>query len=268
MKKIAFYLMVLLMPLSILSCSSDSDDDDNPNNKPEAQTQLGEIETEGNYIGRDQIVMFKCPQTLADDKTVLWSVDGASIGTTDNTRDSVVWTATSGSHTVTATVDNITKTKEINVIECDLGLGIVGDRTIKILRTLGLDKVYTQDEESVRDGNLTYSFENRKLVKIESEIRGYIAQQTGDYLQQPLNVFYQYYGPLVARCGKPVISNFGDIDFVNMDYTTRANWGLRVVNGSAWFRCVFKTQAGNSLILEMTGRSGSLFIINMTADQY
>lgn len=36
--------------------------------------------------------------------------------------------------------------------------------------------------------------------------------------------------------------------------------------GNAWFRCVFKTQAGNSLVLEMTGQSGALFIIDMTAD--
>ena len=265
MKKVLLFLMMVLTSMSFCGCSSSDDGDDEPST-PQVQTKLGEIETEGSYIGRDQVVEFKCPQTLAEGKSVLWSVDGNAIGSTDNTKDSVIWTATAGKHTVTASVDNITKTKSINVIECDLGIGIIGDPSSKILRTLGLDKVYSVDEESVRDGNLTYTFENRKLVKIESEVRGYIAQQTGDYLQQPLTVFYQYYGTMVARCGQPVSSNFSDLDFENMDYTTKANWGLSIVNGSAWLSCVFKTQAGNSLSMEMTGRSGALFTIDMTVE--
>lgn len=265
MKKILLFIMIALTSMTFYSCSSSDDADDEPTT-PQIQTQLGEIEMEGSYIGRDQLVEIKCPQTLADGKSVLWSIDGTPIGSTDNTKDSVIWTATSGQHTVTASVDNITKTKSFNVIECDLGKGIIGNPSSKILRTLGLDKVYSVDEESVQDGNLTYSFVNRKLVKIESEVRGYIAQQTGDYLQQPLTVFYQYYGTMVARCGQPVSSNFSDLDFENMDYTTKANWGLSIVNGSAWLSCVFKTQAGNSLTMEMTGRSGALFTITMTVE--
>lgn len=265
MKKILLFFMMVLTSMTFYSCSS-SDDGDKESTSPQVQTKLGEIEMEGSSIGRDQLVKFKCQQTLADGKSVLWSVDGSPIGSTDNTKDSVIWTATSGQHTVTASVDNITKTKSFNVIECDLGIGIIGDPSSKILRTLGLDKIYSVDKESVQDGNLTYSFVNRKIVKIESEVRGYIAKQTGDYLQQPLTVFYQYYGTMVARCGQPVSSNFSNLDFENMDYTTKANWGLRIVNGRAWFSCVFKTQAGNSLTMEITGRSGALFTITMTVE--
>ena len=161
MKRILLFLMMALTAMSFYSCSSSVDGDDEPTT-PQIRTQLGEIETEGSYIGRDQLVEFKCPQTLADGKSVLWSVDGSPIGSTDNSKDSVIWTATSGQHTVTASVDNITKTKSFNVIECDLGKGIIGDPSSKILRTLGLDKVYDVDEESVQEGNLTYSFVNLK----------------------------------------------------------------------------------------------------------
>ena len=108
MKRILLFLMMALTAMSFYSCSSSVDGDDEPTT-PQIRTQLGEIETEGSYIGRDQLVEFKCPQTLADGKSVLWSVDGSPIGSTDNSKDSVIWTATSGQHTVTASVDNITR---------------------------------------------------------------------------------------------------------------------------------------------------------------
>ena len=66
--------MMVLTSMLFFGCSNSGDGEDESSTQ-QAQTKLDEIEMEGSYIGRDQVVEFKCSQTLAEGKSVLWSVD-------------------------------------------------------------------------------------------------------------------------------------------------------------------------------------------------
>lgn len=192
--------IILLSFAQFVSCSNNDD-------IPE-KAQIGDIQTDCDNYGSGQKILLRCDKTLPKGKAIEWTVDGVSIGQTNMEKDSIVWTATIGQHTIDAKVDDVIKTKNINVIKCDLAYGIIGDPIEKIIRTLDVADSYNNKSDRIQQGSITYYFTNKKLTEIVSERNMTVPLHKKKYLLLPLSVFNQYYGPTVDRFGEPYYSDF------------------------------------------------------------
>lgn len=257
MRKIGLVFIILLSFAQFVSCSNNDD-------IPE-KAQIGDIQTDCDNYGSGQKILLRCDKTLPKGKAIEWTVDGVSIGQTNMEKDSIVWTATIGQHTIDAKVDDVIKTKNINVIKCDLAYGIIGDPIEKIIRTLDVADSYNNKSDRIQQGSITYYFTNKKLTEIVSERNMTVPLHKKEYLLLPLSVFNQYYGPTVERFGEPYYSDFSNLDINNMDESTKANYGLSVLNGIMELNCFFHTQANNVLVLNLFGQGGYSYTIRMAA---
>lgn len=262
MNRILFYVSAIIIAMCFTACSTDSEQ--TVIETKQDKSYIGDIKVESEFIGRGQKIILRCPQTVRADEDVVWKVDGENIGSTNTKKDSVVWSASLGEHTITATLANLTKTKIVKVIECDLGKGIIGDNISKIIRTLGLQDSYNLLSSKIQDGNIIYNFDNGHLSSIKSTMHKSVSSQNKVDLMLPIIMFNQYYGPFTKRFGEPTYKNFSS-DFANMDENDKANEGLKVLYGQIWYGCDFQTQSGHTLSLEMTGRNGYSFSITMLA---
>jgi hypothetical protein len=276
MSKKLLLVAILFGSLIFTSCGGDDNDGISGANETEKTSNkqpFGDIISEGEFVGRNQSISISCENlNLKADEIASVYVDNELVGSISAAIPSFVWNAgvRLGERTIKVKLNDYVKTLKINVIECDLASGIIGDSFEKIKRTLGTKGVANSNNTEIKQLSsgsrattiITYSFVNEKLVSIESKLTGVISTSTSDLLI-PTSLFRSYYDSFKDRFGNPSYTNYSE----QQTDAELKSLAVQVLYNGYPVTATFTTQSNHKLDLNFTGSNRISYEIKMNVSK-